>query len=96
MTFEQLMRNRLVMGAYRYGEHLPGLIERHRWSHGERMHRLLELYEQEGNLEALVDLANYCMLEWVNCEHPKAHFTPVDDGILGARIVPGGSDEHLY
>jgi len=76
--FEQYMRNRLLMGAFRY----------------ERMHdptkgdydilkdcrRRLGLYENDGNLEHLVDVANLCMIEFLHSRHPKKHFTATDDG----------------
>ena len=76
--FEQLMRNRLLMGAMRYGkisesgkpqyDRISSIISR------------LKKYQDDGNKEHLVDAANICLMEFVECCHPLAHFTAVDDG----------------
>lgn len=73
--FETLRRNRLIMGAYRY----------------QRMHaqsgydtirtaiKRLEAYLQDPNQEHLVDVANYCEIEFVRKEvMPRAYFKPLD------------------
>lgn len=39
----------------------------------------LAAYEENGNLEHLVDLANYARLEFIHPSHPKAHFRAEDD-----------------
>lgn len=75
--FEKLMRNRLIMGAIRYGrlkaknkvkyDRISSIIKR------------LKDYENTGNKEKLVDVANLCLLEFEECDHPKAHFNAEDD-----------------
>jgi hypothetical protein len=72
-VFEKLMRNRLVVGACRYGSfsekywnsvqyrYIPGAIAR------------LQRYLRDGNLEHLVDAANLCMVEYV---YPVCHRNP--------------------
>ena len=76
-TFESLMRNRLLMGAFRYG------LIRHKGEQGYDMvgslRRRIELYEKTGNLEALVDVANLALLEFEHPSHPSAHFEAEDD-----------------
>lgn len=74
--FEGLMRNRLVMGAFRYGLFGPakggydqvGSILRH-----------LAAYTESGNLEHLVDIANLALVEFEFGRHPKRHWHACDD-----------------
>ena len=56
--FEQLMRNRLAMGAMRYGRlHAVG---KPAYDRVPSMARRLQQYAETGNLELLVDVANLC------------------------------------
>lgn len=76
--FEKLMRNRLIMGAIRYGklhdenkpwyDRVPSVIRR------------VKAYEETGNIEHLVDAANECLLEFEESRHPNKHFASIDDG----------------
>ena len=78
-TFEQLMRNRLIMGALRYGT----LEEkRHRPVPYDLIGAIkskIELYDRTGNLEYMVDIANYCLLEFELGDHPTRHFEALDN-----------------
>ena len=75
--FERLMRNRLLMGNYRYapidnpdkGDYdlIASLLTRQR------------TYQRTGNLEHLVDMANMCLLEFMHSRHPRRHFKSNDD-----------------
>jgi len=75
--FEQLMRNRLIMGSIRY----------QRFNHPDKpkyvrlgaIQKKFNLYLDTGNTELLVDIANYCLLEFVFGEHPYKHFHATDD-----------------
>lgn len=76
VKFETLMRNRLVMGAIRYGR-----INTHRPAY-DRMKSIdsrLTSYKLTGNDELLVDIANLCLLEFVEGKHPLKHFKAYDD-----------------
>jgi hypothetical protein len=78
-TFEGLMRNRLVMGRFRYAP-----MRDHRKPQYARVmsiQKRLNLYKVTGNLEHLVDCANLCLLEFVEGEYAGKHFSSVDDGI---------------
>lgn len=76
--FEQLMRNRLIMGALRYGLlHAPG---KKQYDRVASMTRRLSKYQESGNMEFLVDVANLCLLEFEECSHPTKHFRSHDDG----------------
>lgn len=76
-SFEKLMRNRLIMGSYRYGLlHAP----KPKWDRIASIRRRLDRYEQTGNTEHLVDVANLCLLEYEEGLHPNKHFSSSDDG----------------
>lgn len=76
--FEYHMRNRLVLGAIRYGKlHAPGKPE---YDRIKSIERRLSIYKETGNLETLVDCANLCLLEFEESKHPKRNFTSIDDG----------------
>lgn len=76
--FEILMRNRLMMGAFRYGWPNVGVEKAYRRL--ASMRQRLEVYESTGNLELLVDVANLCLLEYLNPTVSNAALMPIDDG----------------
>lgn len=78
-AFENLMRNRLVMGALRYAPMVEKRKGTRRWDMVGAMRAKLEKYEETGNTEYLVDMANYCLLEFECGQHPKRHFHALDD-----------------
>lgn len=83
--FIQKMKNRMVVSHYKYGwvrdtypeigDAIASLKER------------LELYEKTGNLEHLIDIGNFAMIEYIAPRHPDAHFETQDSdkspGIVG-------------
>lgn len=76
--FEGLMRNRLVMGALRYGKlHAK---DKPQYDRVKSMIKRLNKYNESGNMELLVDVANLCLLEFEECNHPNKHFYSIDDG----------------
>jgi hypothetical protein len=78
--FERLMRNRLVMGAFRYQlfrEHHQGESEPNFAADAKKR---IRMYEATGNTELLVDAANMLMMEFRFGWHQNKHFHPVDDG----------------
>jgi hypothetical protein len=76
--FEQLMRNRLLLGSIRYGR--LNAKGKPVYARTASILKRLELYKESGNKEYLVDCANLCLCEFVECRHPKAHFAAIDDG----------------
>lgn len=76
-TFMQLMRNRLVMGAFRYGRMKDK--EKGEYKLLESLKRKLNMYQQTGNLEYLVDAANYLLLEFTYPHVDNPHFNATDD-----------------
>ena len=77
--FEQLMRNRLIMGAYRYG--MLGVKTKQQFDRVKSAKARLDLYAKTGNTEHLIDAANMCLLEFVEGVHPLKHFAATDDAI---------------
>ena len=84
--FERLQRNRLVLGALRYGR--LGEREKGSWDRIPAACAALEDYLETGNLENLVDAANLCMLEFVEGVHPRRHFAASDDKQHVHLIMP--------
>lgn len=77
-VFEKLMRNRLVMGAVRYGLiNEPGKV---RFDRISNIIKRCEIYQETGNDELLVDIANMAALEFEEGIHPLKHICSVDDG----------------
>jgi hypothetical protein len=66
--FVQKMANRLIVGHWRYG------APDKRQKYLTRMKKELEAYVKTGNVEQLINIANYAMLESIAPEHPQAHF----------------------
>ena len=75
--FENRMRNRLIMGAIRYGK--LGWWRKPKYDRVASIIKRLELYRQTGNREYLVDCANLALVEYVEGNHPKKHFKSADD-----------------
>jgi hypothetical protein len=67
-VFTQSMMNRLLVGELRYGS--PKKKQRYL----TRLKKEIEHYNSNGNAEQLINIANYCVLEWIAPEHPKHHF----------------------
>jgi hypothetical protein len=76
--FEEYCRNRMVVGAFRYG--LLGK-DKPSWARIDSCMDRLLLYLETGNTEHLVDVANLCQLEFVEGQHPAKHFAAHDDGV---------------
>jgi len=76
--FEQRMRDNLIMGAFRYGRLCELGKPQYDRVKGMQMH--LTMYQEDGNTEHLVDIANIALCEFVEGDHPKKHFRAIDDG----------------
>lgn len=84
IDFEELMRNRLIMGGIRYG-----LLNSPGKSKYDRMNSIIErakLYKETGNIEILADIANLALCEFVEGDHPNRRFAASDDGIHTQKI----------
>ena len=82
--FEQLMRNRLLLGSIRYGKlGAPGKPQYDRIAASIKR---LRHYEETGNLEMLVDVANFCLLEFVEGRHPNRHLEEPGDAFEKVKV----------
>jgi hypothetical protein len=82
--FERLMRNRLLVGRFRYG-----LMQRTDALNYDRIGSALirlRAYQECGNLEHLVDAANLMLLEFEHGSHQERHFMASDDGEHVERV----------
>jgi hypothetical protein len=74
--FVQKMRNRIATSHFKYGWAKETFPDKGH-ALGTCMLEILSYYET-GNLEYLVDAANYCLLEFKNPSLPYAHFEATD------------------
>lgn len=77
--FERLMRNRLIMGSFRY-QRFNEKAQSFNYNGAMEAIERIQRYQDDGNTEHLVDAANMCLLEFEFGSHPKKHFQSVDDG----------------
>jgi hypothetical protein len=82
--FERLMRNRLIVGAFRYG--LFSDPDKFQFRIVESMRTRLEMYVTDRNLEHLVDIANLALVEFVAAQRRGATLHAIDDGHHVERI----------
>jgi hypothetical protein len=80
LEFIQQMANRIVVGNWRYGK------PQSRKKYMSRIKVELEAYEESGNREHLMNIANYCFLERVAPEHPQAHFNNMVESVTRHRF----------
>jgi len=76
--FESFMRNRLILGALRYGR--LGIKNKPKYDRVKDAIGRLLLYEKTGNQELLIDVSNLMLCEFVEGDHPNKHFLSEDDG----------------
>jgi len=77
--FIDLMTNRMVLGTLRYGRWQDNKIRKEKYDRVGSIRKRLDLFEQTGNSEYLVDIANFAMIEFEISDHPNLHFSPKDD-----------------
>jgi hypothetical protein len=66
----QRMANRLIVGAFRYDKGRPMRKARYL----TRLKAEVAAYDRTGNIEHLINAANYCFLESAAPEHQRSHF----------------------
>lgn len=69
--FEKLRVDRMVQGFFRYGDFRK---KGNNYDRVSAIKQRLQQYEKTGSLELLVDIANFCMIEFEVGTHPKRHF----------------------
>jgi hypothetical protein len=78
--FERLMRNRLIMGSFRYQPFEEKRAKPWTYDTASEAIERIKRYQKDGNTEHLVDAANMCLLEFEFGSHPLKHFESIDDG----------------
>ena len=76
--FETLMRNRLLLGSFRYG--LMSNPNKGNFQILKSIRDRLAKYDADRNLEHLVDVANLCLVEFLAGSRRGQTLTAVDDG----------------
>jgi hypothetical protein len=84
--FLQGMINRLAVGYHRYGP-----LDPHRAHWIETLELRLKMYKDTGNIDFLMDIANFAMFEWRFPQHPEAHSDP---NAKSPGIIDGVTGEH--
>lgn len=77
--FEQHMRNRLLMGALRYGLLADKKKNPNKWDLLKALRSKIKGYLKTHNKEYLVDAANYLLLEFECPSIPNTFFKALDD-----------------
>lgn len=71
--FDEIRKNAMIAGYYKYGpvskDYSTGNMNAMK-----TMELCIQKYKDTGNTEYLADAANYCMLEFMYPQHPKAHY----------------------
>lgn len=76
--YEQYCRNRLVMGAFRYG--LIAKQDFSKYDLLQEVKRRIDRFKSSGNLEDLVDAGNMCQLAYIHFKRQGYKFHAKDDG----------------
>ncbi len=82
--FIELMKTRLMVGHFRYGLKVGQGM---RYDTVGAILARAALYQETGNTEYLVDLANFCMLEFQHPSHRNTHFEAGDDNHEHAKEI---------
>lgn len=87
--FVELMKNRMIMSWYKYGPLKQNAGDK-LVNEIESLKLRIKKYEQTGNTEYLVDVANFAMIEFMFPSHDKGHFRATDSaespGLVGMAI----------
>jgi len=76
--FIRKMKARMFVGYFRYGESTQYKKD-HSYKIVDTIQKRIAAYEETGNLEHLIDAANFCMIEYKAPQHPDAHFETVEE-----------------
>lgn len=88
--FLQGMADRMGVSFFKYGavaEAYPSRVDAI-----ASLRKRLEKYEQTGNTEWLMDVANFAMIEFMHPKHPDAHFQATDSQASPGRAWHGEVD----
>ena len=90
--FDEKRKNAIITSYYKYGpskeNFKKGMVD----AIGS-LKKNLKKFEETGNTEFLVDVANFAMIEFMFPKHPNAHFKGTDSGAV--ETVGTGINEIL-
>lgn len=89
-VFSQGCCDRMGMSFYKYGPVAQAYP--HRVDAIASLKKRLERYEETGNTEYLMDVANFAMIEFQHPRHPEAHFKAEDSKASPGRVWHGEID----
>jgi predicted MPP superfamily phosphohydrolase len=89
--FQNLMRKAMYTSFYKYGAVAEGYPDRVNALDSLKLR--LKKYAQTGNVEYLVDVANFAMIEFMHPAHPKAHYKATDASGSPGRVM---ANEEIY
>ena len=78
IRFHQLMDDAMLVSGFKYGAVEDAYPER--VNAMESLELRLQKYAETGNVEYLVDVANFAMIEFMCPNHPRAFFKATDAG----------------
>lgn len=76
--FCDLQKKAMIMSYYKYGKLRRNHGEENLMDAIANLKKRLEKYEETGNTEFLVDVANFAMIEFTCPQHENAHFEGTD------------------
>lgn len=101
MGFVDKMQSAMALSFYKYGLLSAGVPEK--TDSMKSLQKRLVKYMETGNVEWLVDVANFAMMEYMHPAHPRAHYRPTDShetpGIfthVGSAAETGSQHNHRF
>jgi len=80
--FENLQKLAMENSFYKYGPLKDNYGKYECMEAIANLKKRLEAYEETGNTEFLVDVANFAMIEFMFPKHPNAHYKGTDSGAV--------------
>ena len=81
--FSRLMKNRMAVSCHKYGHVKKKYRDCEWYDMVKNIRYRVGLYEKTGNPEYLVDVANFCMIEW---QAMNGKFRATDDDPLSVIV----------
>ena len=81
----QIMANRMSVSHFKYGDMADKYPDNAKAIDNVRTR--LDLYERDGNVEHLIDAANFAAIEHLYPSHPEAHLESGDEMVKSPGLV---------
>lgn len=80
--FDNLRKAAMEVSYYKYGPLRDNYKTNKSMDSIANLKKRLEAYEDTGNTEFLVDVANFAMIEFMYPQRPGAFYKPTDSGVV--------------